>query len=150
MTSAPPLAPLPTGTAAFTGCSISACPDAASRARSFTRQALACWDLAELTDDAQVIVSELLVNAIQHAWRGRPGRHSRAEATAPGLWLFRQPDGLMCVVTDPSNLAPVLKQPGHTSESGRGLHVVHALSDHWGWTLLRESGKAVWAILFHG
>jgi hypothetical protein len=150
MTSAPPLAPLPTGTAAFTGCSISACPDAASRARSFTRQALACWDLAELTDDAQVIVTELLANAIQHAGPGRPGRHPRAGATAPGLWLFRRTDGLMCVVTDPSNLAPALKQPGQTSESGRGLHVVHALSDHWGWTLLREHGKAVWAILFRG
>src|ERR1700745_4340170 len=47
-------------------------PGAASRARSFTRQALACWDLAELTDDAQVIVSELLANAIRHAGAGRP------------------------------------------------------------------------------
>ena len=56
----------------------------------------------------------------------------------------------MCVVTDPSDPAPALKQPGGTGECGRGLHVVHALSDHWGWTLLREHGKAVWAILFRG
>jgi hypothetical protein len=28
--------------------------------------------------------------------------------------------------------------------------VVHALSDHWGWTRLSEHGKAVWAILFLG
>jgi hypothetical protein len=148
MTFAPPLAPLPTETAAFTGCSLSASPDAASRARSFTRQTLACWDLAELTEDAQVIVSELLANAIRHAGPGQPGRHPQAGATTPGLWLLRQADGLMCVVTDASDLAPALKQPGDTSECGRGLHVVHALSDLWGWTLLREHGKAVWAILF--
>jgi len=150
MTSAPPLAPLPTDTAAFTGCSLSASPDAVSRARSFTRQALACWDLAELTDDAQVIVSELLANAIRHAGPGQPGRHPLTGATAPGLWLFRQADGILCVVTDPSDLVPALKQPGDTAECGRGLHVVHALSDHWGWTPLREHGKAVWAILFRG
>ncbi|MDR3032839.1 MAG: ATP-binding protein [Kitasatospora sp.] len=150
MTYAPPLAPLPTETAAFTGCSLSASPDAASRARSFTRHALACWGLAELAEDAQVIVSELLANAIRHGCPGQPGGHPRAEADAPGLWLLRQAEGLMCVVTDPSNLAPALKQPGDTSECGRGLHVVHALSDHWGWTPLREHGKAVWAILFRG
>jgi hypothetical protein len=150
MTFAPPLAPLPTETAAFTACSLSASPDAASRARSFTRQALACWDLAELTEDAQVIVSELLANAIRHAGPGQPGRHPRAGATVPGLWLLRQADGLMCVVTDPSDLPPALKQPGDTSECGRGLYVVHALSDLWGWTLVREHGKAVWAILFRG
>src|SRR5215469_11925528 len=135
MTSAPPLAPLPTETAAFTGCSLSASPGAASVARSFTRQVLACWDLAELADDAQVIVSELLANAIQHAGPGQPGHHPGAWATGPGLWLLRRADGLMCVVTDPSDLVPALKQPGDTGECGRGLHVVHALSDHWGWTL---------------
>ena len=148
MTSAPPLVHLPTETAAFTGCSLGASPDAPSRARSFTRHALACWDLAELTDDAQVIVSELLANAIRH---GRPGQHGRrwpAGTVAPALWLLRQANGIMCVVTDPSDLVPALKQPLDSDECGRGLHVVHALSDHWGWTRLSDRGKAVWAILF--
>jgi anti-sigma regulatory factor (Ser/Thr protein kinase) len=153
MTHALPLVAPPTQTAAFTGCSLSASPDAASRARSFTGQTLASWDLAELTDDAQVIVSELLANAIRHAGPRQPGRTPPSWAAALGLWLLRQADGLMCVVTDPSELAPALKQPGDTGECGRGLHVVHALSDHWGWTLLSERGqrgKAVWAILFRG
>jgi anti-sigma regulatory factor (Ser/Thr protein kinase) len=144
------LTSLPTGTAGFSGCSLSACPDAASRARSFTRQTLASWDLAELADDAQVIVSELLANAVRHAGTGETGSRLQAWATARGLWLLRHADGLMCVVTDPSDSAPTLKQPGDTGESGRGLHVVHALSDHWGWTQLSEHGKAVWAILFRG
>ncbi len=150
MTYAPPLVSLPTDNPAFSGCSLSACPDAARRARSFTRSTLASWDLAELADDAQVIVSELLANAVRHAGPGPAGRPPQAWTAALGLWLLRHADGLMCVVTDPSDSAPALKQPGETGESGRGLHVVHALSDHWGWTRLSEHGKAVWAILFRG
>jgi hypothetical protein len=150
MTYAPPLVPLPTEMAAFTGCSLGGSPDAASRARSFTRQALAWWDLAELTDDAQVIVSELFANAIRHAGPRQPGRDPGAGATASALWLFRQTDGIMCVVTDPSDLVPTLKHPGDSGECGRGLQVIHALSDHRGWTPLGEHGKAVWAMLFRG
>ena len=150
MTYAPPAVSRPTETPAFSGCSLSPSPDAASRARSFTRHTLASWGLAELADDAQVIVSELLANAIRHAGFRRPEGSPQAWAGELGLWLLRHADGFMCVVTDPSDSAPALQQPGHTGEGGRGLHVVHALSDHWGWTRLSERGKAVWAILFRG
>jgi anti-sigma regulatory factor (Ser/Thr protein kinase) len=150
MTYAPPLAPVPQESPVFSGCSLSPSPDAARRARSFTRQTLASWGLAELADDAQVIVSELLVNAVRHAgFRQSEGGHG-TWAAGVGLWLLSHADGLMCVVTDPSDSAPALRQPGDSSESGRGLHLVHALSDHWGWTRLSERGKAVWAILFRG
>jgi anti-sigma regulatory factor (Ser/Thr protein kinase) len=150
MTYAPSLVTVPQDSAAFSGCSLSPSPEAAHRARSFTRQTLTSWGLAELADDAQVIVSELLANAVRHTGirqsEGSPGTW----AAALGLWLLSHSDGLMCVVTDPSDSAPALKQPGDTEESGRGLHMVHALSDHWGWTHLSERGKAVWAILFRG
>jgi len=150
MTFAPAFASVPPETPAFSGCLLSPSPDVARRARSFTRQTLASWDLAELVDDAQVIVSELLANAVRHAGIRQPDGGQGAWAAALGLWLVSHADGLMCVVTDPSDSAPALKQPGNTSESGRGLHLVHALSDHWGWTHLSERGKAVWAILFRG
>src|SRR5487761_1101738 len=121
MTYAPSLVTVPQDTAAFSGCSLSPSPEAARRARSFTRQTLTSWGLAELADDAQVIVSELLANAVRHTGirqsEGSPGTW----AAALGLWLL-------------SHSAPALKQPGDTGESGRGLHMVHALSDHWGWT----------------
>ena len=150
MTYAPPLVSVPQDTPAFSGCSLSPSPDAARRARSFTRQTLASWGLAELADDAQVIVSELLANAVRHAGVRQPDGGPGTWTAALGLWLLNHADGLMCVVTDPSDSAPALKQPGDTGESGRGLHLVHALSDHWGWTRLSERGKAVWAILFRG
>jgi anti-sigma regulatory factor (Ser/Thr protein kinase) len=155
MTYASPVVSVPQDTPAFSGCSLSPSPDAARRARSFTRQTLASWGLAELADDAQVIVSELLANAVRHtgvrhAGARQPDGGPGAWTAALGLWLLNHADGLMCVVTDPSDSAPTLKQPGDSSESGRGLHLVHALSDHWGWTRLSERGKAVWAILFRG
>jgi anti-sigma regulatory factor (Ser/Thr protein kinase) len=157
MTYAPALASLPAELPAVTSCPLRPSPDAASKARSFTRHTLASWGLDELTDDAEVIVSELLANAVRHAGidhaEGSAQREegsAQREEMALGLWLLRHPDGFMCAVTDPSDSTPALKQPGQAGENGRGLHVVHALSDHWGWTPLSERGKAVWAILFRG
>ena len=49
---------------------------------------------------------------------------------------------------DPSDVAPVLKKPCSIEEAGRGLQMVDALSDVWGWSPLAGRGKAVWAILF--
>lgn len=131
------------------GYALSPRPDEARKARSFTRDTLASWDLADLADDAAVIVDELLANAIRHAGIGSPvPGATELEAAGLGLWLLRDEDGFMCVVTDPSNRAPALKQSGDCDEGGRGLHVIHSLSDHWGWSPLSGQGKAVWAILF--
>jgi anti-sigma regulatory factor (Ser/Thr protein kinase) len=146
MTTAPALASRPAELPSVTGCPLSPSPDAAGRARSFTRHALNAWGLGELADDAEVVVTELLANAVRHAWPSREENGTGAAALA--LWLLRETNGCMCVVTDPSDAAPSLRQPGLSGESGRGLHVIHALSDHWGWSPLSDHGKAVWAILF--
>ena len=146
MTTAPALASPPATLPSVTGCPLSPSPDAAGRARSFTRRALDSWGLGDLADDAELVVTELLANAVRHAWPNRPDGGTDAAALA--LWLLRDANGFMCVVTDPSDSAPALRQPGPSGENGRGLHVIHALSDHWGWSALSEHGKAVWAILF--
>jgi hypothetical protein len=54
----------------------------------------------------------------------------------------------MCAVLDPSDTAPVLRVPDRNEEAGRGLQMVDALSDVWGWSPVTGRGKAVWAILF--
>ena len=51
-------------------------------------------------------------------------------------------------VLDPSDKAPVLKAPAAGEEAGRGLQMVDALSDVWGWSPVAGRGKAVWAVLF--
>jgi Histidine kinase-like ATPase domain len=150
MTYAPSVSSLWEGTSAVSGCQLTPSPEAARRARTFTRQALASWGLAELADDAEVVVGELLANAVRHAAGplSHAVRDSQECAAAFGLWLLRHQDGLMCVVTDPSDATPALRQPCNNAEGGRGLQVIHSLSDHWGWSPFGARGKAVWAILF--
>ncbi|HEY2576541.1 MAG TPA: ATP-binding protein [Streptosporangiaceae bacterium] len=149
MTSAAALASCPaeSQSPAVTGCPLNPSPDAASRARSFTRHTLASWNLDALSADAEIIVSELLANAVRHGWTDHAQSGSCDEAARLWLWLLRDADSFMCVVTDPSDLAPACRQPEQGGEDGRGLHVVHALSDHWGWSPFGSQGKAVWAIL---
>src|SRR5258707_743010 len=65
-----------------------------------------------------------------------------------GLRLLRRTGEVICAVLDPSDVAPVLKTTGCIEESGRGLQMVDALSDVWGWSPVAGRGKAVWAILF--
>jgi hypothetical protein len=53
---------------------------------------------------------------------------------------------VVCAVADPSRRTPVLKESGHLAETGRGLHVISALADEWGYTVPGDSGKVVWAM----
>ena len=111
-------------------------------ARRFTRNTLREWGLATLADDAEAIVGEFVANAVSHAARAaRPGQ-------AIGLRLLRRTGEVMCAVLDPSDSAPVLRTPDRNEEAGRGLQMVDALSDVWGWSPVTGRGKAVWAILF--
>ncbi len=133
------------------GCPLTRGPQSARTARRLTKNTLRDWGLAFLAEDAEAIVGEFVANAVTHARR----RHRRG-AAAPqghpaenlGLRLFRRTGEVICAVLDPSDSAPVLKAPGSIEESGRGLQMVDALSDVWGWSPVAGRGKAVWAILF--
>ena len=125
-------------------------------ARDFTHQTLNAWELCGLVDDASVIVSELVTNALRHGLRrtpdGPPGepadRGGPAPPPGPIEVILLWPAGpLFCVVTDPGIGAPVLAGPDLDAEAGRGLQVVQALAAEWGWGLLNPSRKAVWASL---
>ncbi len=83
-----------------------------------------------------------MANAVAHATR------CVASGQPIGLRLLRRTGEVMCAVLDPSATAPVLRLPDRTAESGRGLQMVDALSDVWGWSPVTGRGKAVWAILF--
>jgi hypothetical protein len=129
---------------------VAACPlgsgaQSGRTARKFTRSTLKEWGLASLADDAEAIVGELVANAVSHAARAA----AAAAAGQPlGLRLLRRTGEVMCAVLDPSDLAPVLRMPDRNEEAGRGLQMVDALSDVWGWSPVTGRGKAVWAILF--
>jgi anti-sigma regulatory factor (Ser/Thr protein kinase) len=116
---------------------------AARAAREFTGQILRGWDLLILVDDAAVIVSELVTNALRHGGGAVNGAaHEDVE-----LILWRRSGQVVCAVTDPGTGTPVLVRPDPFGEAGRGLHVVQALSATWGWARLDGSRKAVWATM---
>ena len=116
-------------------------PEAAKRARDFTSSTLAEWQLGELVEEAVLIASELVTNAIRH------GRCCLSTDDGVELAWQRQAARVICMVTDRSPLPPVLGSADQDAESGRGLQVVQALAATWGWMMLSATSKAVWAAL---
>jgi anti-sigma regulatory factor (Ser/Thr protein kinase) len=134
--------PGPTG---FAACALSGEPQVAADARNFTRSTLKGWDMGPLLDDAAVVVSELVSNALRY---GMTCHRGRALSPHPvWLGLLRRGDAVLCAVSDPGTAVPVLKEPNYLAESGRGLHVIDSISDSWGWTAPDHAGKAVWAVV---
>jgi hypothetical protein len=156
--SPPQFLPVPSAwweTPAVTSRPLCPVPEEARTARHFVRELLTCWDLGYLSNDAELIIAELVVNAVRHGLRtapqavaaGAPGAPGVAGASALRLCLLRRVGEVMLAVTDPSNEAPTPRAPGWTGESGRGLQIVGALSYVWGWSPMEGRGKAVWAVL---
>ncbi|MGX4688905.1 ATP-binding SpoIIE family protein phosphatase [Streptomyces sp. JNUCC 63] len=106
-------------------------PAEVGRARAVVREQLHEWGLARLADPAELMVSELVTNAVRHS-HGRPVE----------LCLVRG-DTLLCEVEDDDHDLPTLLSAGPTDESGRGLRVVSTLARAWG-TSRASTGKTVW------
>lgn len=125
-------------------CALSPRAESVKAGRDFTRAALRDWGMADLTDLAELIVSELVTNALRH---GVPSARMPGTGHCLRLRLLAQYPFVMCMVTDPGSDIPVLRESGPTAQSGRGLNVVESCSVRWGWHLLDEGGKVVWAVL---
>ena len=82
--SSPRLLPVPSAwweTPAVTSRVLAAQPESASTARHFTREVLVSWGFGGLADEAETIIGELVVNAVQHGTRGTTGQGWRGSAT---------------------------------------------------------------------
>ncbi|MFV0132201.1 ATP-binding protein [Streptomyces sp. HMX87] len=114
-----------------------------ARARAFTRDTLRGWALDHRCDDAVLVITELASNAVAHAVPTAAGTNEI------GLGLTLDPGFLTLTVSDPGDDAPVYAPSGGASlrEHGRGLCIVDALADEWGWTPRPPAGKTVWAKL---
>jgi Histidine kinase-like ATPase domain len=112
-------------------------------AREFTVATLRRWGVTGRSEDIATVMCELLTNALQHAL---PNSRGTPPPSPIRLGLLQPGACVLCAVADPSERLPVPKTPDSFAETGRGLHIVCALSDMWGYTTPSEHGKVVWAM----
>ncbi|WP_406472309.1 ATP-binding protein [Streptomyces sp. NBC_01615] len=117
-------------------------PSTAEICRRLVRDVLGIWRLGNLADRAALIVTELIANAARHT----PCKEIRLILGRPSATRVR----VGIVDREPSRL-PALSQAADDDESGRGLLLIDAVADHWGYDLhgsdRRPWGKEVWAEL---
>ncbi|MFF4842755.1 ATP-binding protein [Streptomyces collinus] len=127
----------PGPTAAF---DLPALPPAVGTARRVVRDLLTVWGVTEtVRDDAAVVLSELVTNALVHAAGERVVCRVRRGADRVRLEIEDQNRG---------RALPFPRKPGPDDQNGRGLFLVAALSDDWGVTLAPgRPARIVWAEL---
>jgi anti-sigma regulatory factor (Ser/Thr protein kinase) len=102
--------------------------------RQFVRETVEGWGYGDVAEDAVLIASELITNAVLHA-------RTRLEVT-----VRQVSDRIRIEVTDKSHNLPQLRRHSLQSATGRGLHLVAALASDWG-ADARSDGKVVWVEL---
>ncbi|MGI5460961.1 SpoIIE family protein phosphatase [Streptomyces sp. CA-249302] len=108
-------------------------PSMVAGARKLVTAQLDAWNLSEVSFATELVVSELVTNAIRHA--------------APPIELrLLRGRRLICEVSDASSTAPHLRRARTYDEGGRGLLLVAQLSLGWG-TRHTATGKTIWAEL---
>ncbi|MFF0066126.1 SpoIIE family protein phosphatase [Streptomyces sp. NPDC005279] len=110
---------------------LTADPEEVGRVRAAATAQVGAWGLDDLTFTTELVVSELVTNAIRYA------------AGPIQLRLIRD-QALICEVSDTGHTSPNLRQAGIEDEGGRGLFLIAQLTQHWG-TRYTSTGKTIWA-----
>ncbi|MDX3025370.1 ATP-binding protein [Streptomyces acidiscabies] len=115
-------------------------PQVAEEARALVQTALAAWDLQEHVDAGELIVSELVANAIRHA--SGPTIRIHVDLLTDDRLRFS-------VVDHAPARRPQLRTPTPDEDSGRGLLLLDVIADRWGYDLVGPAAqprtKRVWA-----
>ncbi|MEU2794133.1 ATP-binding protein [Streptomyces sp. NPDC007100] len=106
-------------------------------ARAELSDLLIKWGLSTVSDEAQLVLSELVTNEVRH---GRTTVERDIETRCS-----RVPDGVRIEVRDWANERPVIRVPSDTG--GWGLGLVDELSASWGVDERAGAGKSVWAVV---
>jgi anti-sigma regulatory factor (Ser/Thr protein kinase) len=113
---------------------LTAGPHASREARNAARVVLEDWSVpTPLLDDAILVISELVTNAVRHA----------GSASTLELELGQTRERLRISLADESEATPRLRRVRNAAEDGRGLAILAALSDRWG-VEPHGRGKRVW------
>ncbi|MFE2183023.1 SpoIIE family protein phosphatase [Streptomyces sp. NPDC059455] len=105
-------------------------PAQVAAVRAAVARKLAEWDLGDVAFTTELILSELITNAIRYA-------------TGPIRVRLLCDRSLICEVFDTSSTSPHLRYAGTTDEGGRGLFLVSQFADRWG-TRYTADGKVIW------
>ncbi|MBA6440701.1 SpoIIE family protein phosphatase [Streptomyces sp. GMR22] len=106
-------------------------PAVVSGVRADVNEQLAEWELGDLGFTTELVVSELVTNAIRYG-------------AEPIQLRLLQDSTLICEVSDGSSIAPRMRRAHTTDENGRGLFLVAQLAQRWG-TRYTAGGKVIWA-----
>ncbi|MEU8268619.1 ATP-binding protein [Sphaerisporangium sp. NPDC049002] len=125
-------------------------PTAAGSARRYVRRTLVEFGYNAKIDDAELVVSELVSNAVKA--NPIPARRSaetpsQSDADVIRVGLSIKPGAIRIEVWDGNPAGPVPAAPGDEDESGRGLLLVGLLSIGWGTWWPPDGGKIVWCEL---
>jgi anti-sigma regulatory factor (Ser/Thr protein kinase) len=107
------------------------------QARTLIRDPMKRWGLEDYLPVTELLVSELVTNAIRYGCKGEFSFGAEIE------FRLILEGGLICEVYDPSPALPRVLQVDRDAENGRGLHVVSQLSHRWG-SRRTPGGKVVW------
>ncbi|MDF3299031.1 SpoIIE family protein phosphatase/ATP-binding protein [Streptomyces tropicalis] len=106
-------------------------PAAVGEVRAWVTRRLSQWGLDDLAFTTELVLSELVTNAIRYG-------------SEPIRVRMLRDRTLICEVFDSSDTSPHLRYAASTDEGGRGLFLVAQLCDRWG-TRYTPTGKVIWA-----
>lgn len=116
-------------------------PGAVPCARLHVRNVLWEWHLTALSDTTELLVSELVTNAVQ-------GSRTAVPDVPIQLWAVSDAGQVLILVWDGCPGLPAPAAASTEAESGRGLLLVEALSVRWGWHFPPAGGgKVVWSLI---
>jgi len=107
-------------------------PSSVPLARRLVRNVLSTWAAPQDREDAELLVTELVANVVDHAG----GDALTLELELAGAWL-------RIAVVDGSAIQPVVRELSQTEHRGRGMQLVAAIADRWG-ADEHNGGKRVW------
>ncbi|MFJ5788222.1 SpoIIE family protein phosphatase [Streptomyces hydrogenans] len=111
-------------------------PAAVSPVRNACARTLAGWGLDDIAFGAELILSELITNAVRYGLE-------------PIRVRLLYSGSLICEVSDGSSTSPYIRRASDTDEGGRGLFLVAQYAEKWG-TRYSPRGKTIWAALATG
>jgi anti-sigma regulatory factor (Ser/Thr protein kinase) len=129
---------------------VAALPTATPCARLHVRNIAHEWGLGDLADTVELVVSELVTNAVQASadHDGRPRYSAENGLACVHLRLSADGHAALVEVWDGNTRSPAPTEPGLADEGGRGLMLVDAMTERWGWSLAASGrGKVVWALI---